>query len=126
MITLFALARISMLVVVIPRTDHTDGASLAGRVSYVDGTAIAGAMVSASNVSTRQVHSLRSDATGSYKLTGLRQGRYSVFVDAEGYCRRLVVNVLLFRGQQTHLDLKLTGSQPPGAAVCIEVSGAPK
>ena len=59
----------------------------------------------------RRLQATQSDATGFYKLTPLRQGRYSVFATAEGYGCTSVFNVLLFRGQHTQLDLTLRGPQ---------------
>jgi hypothetical protein len=123
MMTLFSVVGVSMLALTLSRTDNPDAATLGGRVIYVDGDAIAGAVVSAYNVFTREVKRVKSDATGSYMFTDMRPGRYTVFVKAEGYCQKWVIRVFLFRGQHTQLDLVLTGRTFQGSG-CIEVSGA--
>ena len=106
MIKLLSLAAVSMLVLILPRTGNPDAASLGGRVTDENLVAIASATVSARNAFSGEVESMKSDATGLYKFTGLRQGRYSVFVKAEGSCSKWVFNVFLFRGEHTHLDLR--------------------
>jgi Carboxypeptidase regulatory-like domain len=97
----------TVLMLALARTDHADDASLGGRVTDENLVAIASATISARNVFSGEVEYARSDANGLYKLTGLRQGRYSVFAEAEGYGCRWVFNVFLFRGKHTELDLIL-------------------
>jgi hypothetical protein len=125
MMPFFAFAIISMLVSIVVPTDHTNAASLGGRVTYVDGRAIVGAKISTTNVSNREVERVESDATGLYKFDGVRPGRYAVLVIAEGHCRKLVLNVRLSPNQHTLLDLILTGKTARGTG-CIEVSAMPQ
>jgi protocatechuate 3,4-dioxygenase beta subunit len=101
----------ALLLLMFPRTDHPDAASLGGRVTDENQRAIHGATVSVTNVFSQEVQIVRSDAAGAYRLTGLRQGRYSVFATAEGHVCSWVFDVLLYRGEHTHLDLTLRGSQ---------------
>ena len=46
-----------------------------------------------------------------YKLTGLRQARYSAFATAEGYSSLWVFNVLLHPAEETRLDFVLCRSR---------------
>ena len=110
MIKLFGLATVLVLLI-LPRIDDPDAASLGGRITDENLRAIAGATVSATNVFSREVEVAQSDAAGFYKLGPMRQGRYSVFAKAEGHGCTWVFNVVLFRGQRTQLDLTLHGSQ---------------
>ena len=100
-----------LLILVLPRIDHPDAASLGGRITDESLVAIRGATVSATNVFSREVETTQSDADGFYKLIGLQQGRYSVFVKTEDHGCKWVFNVFLFRGQHTQLDLTLAKSQ---------------
>lgn len=111
MIKLLSAASMLTLVLVLPRTDDSDAASLGGRVTDENQVAIADATVSASNVFSREVEVVRSDAAGLYRFTRMRQGRYSVFGRSEGHGCSWVFNVFLFRGQHTELDLTLPRSQ---------------
>ena len=121
MFKLFGLATV-LLLLVLPRIDDPDAASLGGRITNENHEAIVGATVSATNVFSQEVEATQSDATGFYKLVRLRQGRYSVFATAEGYGCTSVFNVLLFRGQHTQLDLTLRGPHKKvRAGECTEV-----
>ena len=92
------------------RTDHPDAASLSGRITDEHLVAIPSATISARNVLLDDVMYTRSDSRGAFEFTGLRQGRYSVFANAEGYGCTWVFNVLLYRGKRTQLDLILRAS----------------
>jgi len=123
--TLFLLASILTFARIVPPSDHPDAASLLGRVTYVEGNVIAGATVTAYNVFTREFKNVPSNEKGWYEFAGMRQGRYTVSVRAEGYCEKWIFNVFLVRGERTHLDLTLTGKSAPGTG-CVEMSGAQK
>ena len=120
--TLLLFASLSPLSLIILRYDHPDAGVLGGRVKYVEGEAIAGATVSAYNVFTRETKRVKTDEKGLYEFTGMRQGRYNVFLKAEGYCERWIFAVFIVRGERTHLDLTLTGKTPKGSG-CVEISG---
>src|SRR5688500_3149827 len=110
MIKSFGLGIVSILLI-IPLIDHPDEASLGGRITDHKLVGIAEAKISASHVISGEGEYVISDARGFYKVTGLRQGRYSVFVKAEGYCSKSIFNVVLFRGEHTTLNVALTGSR---------------
>ena len=73
----------ALLLVTLPRDEHPDAASLGGRITDEKQLAITGATISATNGFSREVEFTQSDRDGFYKLVGLRQGRYSVFVKTE-------------------------------------------
>ena len=101
--------------------DHPDAATLGGRVTDEKQLGITGAAISATNVFSREVEFTQSDAGGFYKLIGLRQGRYSVFVKTEDYGCKWIFNIFLYRGQHTQLDVALTRSQKKIRTVdCVE------
>jgi hypothetical protein len=114
MIKLFAIASISMLVLVLPRTDNREDASLGGRVTDENLLTISGATVSARHAFSGEIEIVLSDAAGLYRFEGLKQGRYSMFGKAEGHGCTWVFNILLYRGQHTTLDLKLPKSRKEG------------
>jgi hypothetical protein len=97
----------AVLMLAFARIDPPDGASLGGRVTDGNLAPIPLATISARNVLSGEVEYARSDTNGLYKFTDLRQGRYSVFAQAEGYGSKCVFNVFLFRGEHTRLDLIL-------------------
>jgi carboxypeptidase family protein len=101
----------AVFLLAIARTDHPDAASLGGHITDETMVAIPSATISARNVFSDVVESARSDSTGSFEFTGLRQGRYSVFANAEGYGCTWVFNVVLYRGKRTQLDLILRASR---------------
>jgi hypothetical protein len=122
MMKLFLLMVISVLLPAIPRTEDPEAASLGGRVSDQGGAPIAGARISVRNKFSGEVEIAKSDEAGLYRVAGLRQGQYSVFAQAEGYGCSLVLNVLLFRGRHTKLNLTLTDSRKKVPSVnCMEL-----
>ena len=103
------------------RFETSDTASVNGRVTYVDGHAISAAAVIIHHPATGETRRIQSGPDGHYGFTRMKAGRYSVLVEAEGYCRKLVVNVYLYRRHQSKLDLTLTAKSPRGKG-CIEMS----
>ncbi len=53
---------------------------LRGQVTAVDGTAAAGATVTARDTGTNQTRTTTTDPNGQYSLNGLRPGTYEVIV----------------------------------------------
>jgi hypothetical protein len=69
--------------------------------------AIAKASVEARNVMTGEVTRAESNAEGHYTLGGLRAGRYSLWVQAEGHNSVWIREVIVEHGQVTHKDVDL-------------------
>lgn len=118
MVKLFLIATSVMLVVAPLRNGHPDRASLGGRVTDEDRLAVASATVSARNIFSGESEYTTTGTGGFYKFDAMKQGRYSVFVEAEGYGTTWVPTVFLVRGQHTELDITLARSRkdrrPPG------------
>jgi len=109
-----------LLLLVLPRLDDPEMASLRGRITDENNCPIDRATIVAKNVFSRDVWSARSDVIGLYELSGLRQGRYSVFVSAEGYGCKSLFNVLLFRGKNTDLDVTLSRANKSNSDDCAK------
>jgi hypothetical protein len=88
-----------------------DTGSIIGRVMDEKLVGVPAATVSARNVFSGDVTYVQSDAAGVYKIVDLRPGRYSVFARAEGHGCKWVLNVPVFRGGHTQLDLVITKSR---------------
>ena len=73
MIELFGLATVLVLLI-LPRIDDPDAASLGGRITDENLRAIAGATVSATNVFSREVQVAQSDAAGFYNYRACVKG----------------------------------------------------
>jgi len=109
-----------LLLLAVARSDDPDMAALRGRIADENNCAIDRATIVAKNVFSRDVWSARSDAAGMYELSGMRQGRYSVFVSAEGYGCKSLFNVLLFRGKNTELDVTLSSANKSNSDDCAK------
>ena len=101
------LATILAFLPVLSSVEDQDIASIGGRVTETSGAPIAGAKVSVRNKFSNEFEITKSNTDGFYRIEGLRQGNYSVFAQAEGYGCIWVLNVLLYRGEHTNLDLAL-------------------
>jgi hypothetical protein len=122
MVKTLSVATISVLLLVVPRTDAPDNASLGGRIADEKGAPIAGARITARNKFSGEFEVSKSDSAGLYRIAQLKQGRYSVYAQAVGYGCTWVLNVLLFRGNHTTLDLVLTDSRKKeSSANCTKV-----
>jgi hypothetical protein len=109
MIKLLVLAGVTMFI--LPRTDPNT-ASMSGYVTDANKTPVVTATVSIRNVFSGQVDVTNTDATGSYVLTGIKQGRYSAFATAEGYGSVWVFNIILKSGEHRQLDFVLSRDRP--------------
>lgn len=83
-------------------------ASLSGQVIGADGSAAAGAQVTARSLATNQTFRAVSDSNGGYALNGLRPGEYEVTATAgtETVSQNIVVGV----GEAASLDLTVGGA----------------
>jgi hypothetical protein len=95
------------VLLLMPRSDFPEAASLGGTVTDVNRNAIASASVSARNVFSGDTVVTKTDAEGAYLISGMRKGRYSVFAKAGGYGCVWVRTVFLFPGKTTKLDIVL-------------------
>jgi hypothetical protein len=111
MIKMMLVAGISLLFI-LPRTEPNT-ATVSGYVTDENKRPISGAAVSIRNVFSGQVDETKSDLTGAYNLTGIKQGRYSAFAKAEGYGSIWVFNIILTSGAHRQLDFVLASEMEP-------------
>lgn len=110
---------VTAFLLILPRVEDPDAASIGGRVTEATGTPIAGARISVRNKFTREFEVTKTWTDGFYRIEGLRQGRYSVVAQAEDYGCTWVLDVPLYRGKHTNLDLVLASRKDPSDN-CIE------
>ncbi len=86
---------------------QTFTATLNGRVVDPSGGAIVGAKVTIHNVATNWEQSVPTGEDGSFVLTLLRPGEYTLAVEAEGFKKEVRTGIILQVGQVTRLEIKL-------------------
>jgi hypothetical protein len=96
---------------ILPRSDPNT-ASMGGYVTDENRTPISAAAVSVRNVFSGQVEVTNTGPTGSYSLTGIKQGRYSAYAEAQGHASVWVFNIILSSGEHRQLDFTL--AREPG------------
>jgi hypothetical protein len=83
-------------------------AQLSGMVKDPSGAVVAGATVTAADVSKGFSRVTTSDGTGGYRLLLLPPGTYTVTTTAPGFSKLVMQGVMLTVGQQAELPLGLT------------------
>lgn len=83
-------------------------AQLQGTVTDGQGLAVASASVTTTNELTGQVYRVQTNATGSYLLTALPVGRYSLAVEQAGFKRFIQEGIELIANQLGRVDVELT------------------
>jgi hypothetical protein len=86
----------------------TATAELRGNVTDPNGSAVAGATVTATDNAKGTTRTATTDADGNYVLLSLQPGVYTVKVEASGFASNTTNNVELQVGQQLALDKVLT------------------
>src|SRR5215213_3482048 len=86
----------------------TATAELRGSVTDPNGSAIAGASVTATDNAKGTTRTVVTDDSGNYVILSLPPSTYTVKVTANGFSAKTVNNVLLEVGQQSALDVNLT------------------
>jgi hypothetical protein len=95
---------------------------IVGTVTDSTGSRVPGVMVTATEVSTDTATTVTSDSSGSYSITPLKIGSYTVTFEKTGFQRVIQKNVTLDIGEVVKVDSALT----VGAVTqTVEVTGAP-
>ncbi len=109
-------------------------ASLAGTVVDPSGAALAGAAVTASNISTGAARTTVTDRAGRYELLSLPVGEYQVVAQKAGFAQEIRSGIRLAVAQEAAVDLTLqvgevsqqvtvSGDAPPLSVTTADVSG---
>jgi hypothetical protein len=86
---------------------QVDTGTLVGTIRDASDAVIPNASVKATNVETGMAIAVKTDANGSYVLTPLRIGTYSVSVEASGFQAEVRNNIVLNVQQNIRLDFRL-------------------
>src|SRR5262245_44341259 len=99
---------------------QSDTARLEGTVRDSQGAVIAGSTVAAINTETNVKMEAMTDSDGSYVLTPLRVGTYTVEATAPGFRKVTRPQVILTVNQVAHIDLEL---EPGDINEVVQVTG---
>ena len=118
----FAAAAIVVLVVCLPLMPQSNEGKISGTVFDQSGGAIAGAMVTVTDVARGVSRPLTADSVGAYSAPNLQPGTYTVRAEANGFQATQHTDVLLEVGKDIRVDLTLqAGSQAQTVTVTGEV-----
>src|SRR5690348_8743540 len=84
---------------------------LKGTVVDPSGAIVAGATVTATDLAKGIKHTITTDSSGDYRLTGLAPASYSVSVSKTGFQSAIAKPVVVIVGQTTTMDFHLKVSQ---------------
>lgn len=118
----FAAAAIAILFVCLPLMPQSNEGRISGTVFDQSGGAIAGAMVTVTDVARGVSRPLTADSVGAYSAPNLQPGTYTVRAEANGFQATQHTDVLLEVGKDIRVDLTLqAGSQAQTVTVTGEV-----
>src|SRR5579872_5264789 len=118
----FAAVAIAVLVVCLPLMPQSNEGRISGTVFDQSGGAIAGAMVTVTDVARGVSRPLTADSVGAYSAPNLQPGTYTVRAEANGFQATQHTDVLLEVGKDIRVDLTLqAGSQTQTVTVTGEV-----
>jgi hypothetical protein len=97
-------------------------AKITGTVTDASGAVVAGAEVTAREISRGTIYNTRTSASGSYYLSPLPVGQYTLKITAQGFSSSERPAFTLDQAQTARIDIALTVGQ---ASQTVEVTGAP-
>ena len=100
-----------------PYNDHAGSASLQGYIRDSRGQAISAATVSLRSSTGTQTLTIRTDADGAYRFSGLRGDVYALRVVMAGYNEITVDPCVLGAAETKHVDLTLVSTTQAGSAI---------
>lgn len=118
----FAIALVAILMAAFgaPAYAQYDNGSMVGTVHDPAGAAVAGAQVTATELSTGVAARTTTDKSGDYEFPDLKPGIYSVLADAPNFSSTRADNVHVTVASRVRIDLALSVS---GAETTVEVHG---
>ncbi|MGB7622937.1 MAG: carboxypeptidase-like regulatory domain-containing protein, partial [Terriglobia bacterium] len=120
--TTLVVALLWLVSVAVPGLAQVDTGSLVGTVKDASGAVLPNVSVTATNVDTGVPTAAKTDLSGSYVITPLHIGRYSVSVEGAGFRREIRKDIVLDVQQTIRLDFTL---QVGSISETMEISGAP-
>src|SRR5215467_4177538 len=103
-----------------PTVSASPTGSIAGYVKDQSGAAVSGARLTLINVSTNAKEETFSDGSGAFQLLQLAPAQYSLQVEAAGFKKEVLNNIVVQVDQITHLEPSL---QIGSVADVVEVTG---
>ena len=82
-------------------------ASLTGQITDQSGAAVAGAIVTVTNIDTNFTQSVKTDSVGNYLIRPLPIGRYTLAIDAAGFARYMQKGIVLTVNLAATQDVRL-------------------
>lgn len=110
----------AILLMIAPTVSASPTGSIAGSVKDASGAVISGAKLTLINMSTNAQEEAVSDSNGDFQFLQLTPAVYSLRVEAAGFKRAAVNDIVVQVDQITHLDATL---QVGSVAETIEVTG---
>ncbi|HRJ89995.1 MAG TPA: MG2 domain-containing protein [Pyrinomonadaceae bacterium] len=92
-----------------PITYSPNAGSISGTVTDDNGAVIAGATVTATNSTTGFSRSATTNDNGSFLITNLEAGTYTVIAEAPAFKRSIISNVPVKAGSVANVDIALNG-----------------
>jgi hypothetical protein len=96
-----------LLALVTHATAQVTSGTILGVVTDASGGVLPGATVAATNADTGLVHSVTTDASGTYALASLPIGRYQLRIEIQGFKTKLVGPLTLVVDQRLRADVVL-------------------
>src|SRR6476469_9206855 len=96
-------------------------ADLVGTVRDPSGSVLIGATVTLTNIDTGLPRSTRTDEAGTYTLTNLSAGRYTLDTEMAGFKHKKIEGIVLRVAQKTRMDVDL---QVGEVSEVVDVVGA--
>ncbi len=119
---LIAASMMVLFLICVPLFSQTNQGRIQGVVFDQSGGAIAGAMVTVTDVARGVSRPLTSDSAGEYSAPNLQPGTYTVRAEAKGFQTTEHTDILVQVGQDIRVDLTLqAGSQAQTVTVTGEV-----
>ena len=112
----------ALIVISAPCVSQVASAELSGTVFDVSGSVVPGGKVTATNLATNVSRIAESGKDGSYVLTQLPPGDYTLSVEAPGFRKLVQSGITLQINQQARVDLSLQLGQ---LADTVEITGQP-
>lgn len=100
-------------------------ASVQGTVTGPQGAAIPGATVTLTNKETNSTQTVTTSAAGVYSITGLAPGSYRLTVEATGFKKQVLSNVLVTSEQAQSQNVQLTLGKLATQTVTVTATVAP-